>query len=73
MAKDELLITPDEADEIVQVNSGVVVKTRTPLLMIVGILMIVALTMIIMIVLSLRGVKTGLGTEITNTNLQLPN
>ncbi|HUD20827.1 MAG TPA: hypothetical protein VMQ44_02045 [Candidatus Saccharimonadales bacterium] len=78
MAHEEILITSDEADEVVQVSSGGASALRNPVLIIVGVVMVVAFTLLVMIILSLKGVKTGLGAlpgfgSTSGTTLQIPN
>ncbi|MEK7170753.1 MAG: hypothetical protein AAB774_00385 [Patescibacteria group bacterium] len=53
------LITDREAEEIVSLPSGVAAKIRTPLLVIFGILVVVIATLLVMVLLSLRGSRTG--------------
>lgn len=58
-SQEESLITPTEAEEIVAVPSGVAAKMRIPLMLILGTLLVVVATLLIMILLSLRGSRTG--------------
>ena len=78
MTHEEILITSDEADEVAQVSAGGASALRNPMLIIVGVVMVVAFTLVVMIILSLRGVKTGLGSlpgfgSTQGTTLQIPN
>ena len=78
MAHEEILITPDEAEEVAQAAGGGVSTLRNPLLIVVGVIMVIAFTLIVMIILSLKGVKTGLGNvpgfgSSSSTTLQIPN
>lgn len=54
------LITPNEAEEVVQAQVSRLAMLRTPLMVIVGLVMVGVATLLIMTLLSLRGVKTGL-------------
>lgn len=53
-------ITVQEADEVVSAPTGAVKQLRTPLMITLGALMIVVATLLILLLLSLRGSRTGL-------------
>lgn len=53
------LITVQEAEEIVSAPTGAAKQLRTPLMVILGALMIIIATLLILLILSLRGSKTG--------------
>lgn len=72
------LITIDEADQIIKEQESFLAKYRTPLLIVSGLAMIVTITLLVMLVLSLRGARTGLSTIVPSleqpqdSTLQLP-
>ncbi|MEK7535198.1 MAG: hypothetical protein AAB613_00685 [Patescibacteria group bacterium] len=53
------LITVQEVEEIVSAPTGAAKQLRTPLMIIFGSLLIVIATLLILLVLSLRGSRTG--------------
>lgn len=53
------LITLEEADDIVSAPRGMAEQLRTPMLVILGVLVVVIATLLIMMLLSLRGSRTG--------------
>jgi len=54
------LITPNEAEEVVEAQKSRLSLLRTPLMILVGLIMASVLTLLIMTLFSLKGVKTGL-------------
>jgi hypothetical protein len=55
------LITDVEADELIKNQGGALVVHRLPFMIITGFITLVSLTLLIMILLSVKGTKTGLG------------
>ena len=53
------LITIKEAEEVVSAPTGPAQALRTPMLIILGALLVVVATLIILMLLSLRGSRTG--------------
>ncbi|MCR4277633.1 MAG: hypothetical protein NUV80_01520 [Candidatus Berkelbacteria bacterium] len=53
------LITLQEAEEVVSAPTGVAKQLRAPLMIILGALMIAVATLLILLILSLRGSRTG--------------
>lgn len=78
MAAEESLITVDEAQKIVADQGRAVVMYRNPLMILVGGIFLTCSVLLIMVVLSLRGAKTGLGSVLPfldnqqTQGLQLP-
>lgn len=58
-AAGETLISIDEAEEVVQTRTGPFTALRTPILIAVGACIIVVFSLFVMIILSLRGARTG--------------
>ena len=56
---DGSLITAKEADEIVGAPVGAAQMVRTPLLIVLGILIVTVATLLVLVLLSLRGSRTG--------------
>jgi len=56
---DDSLITTKEADEVVGAPTGGIHRFRTPLLIILGALLVAVATLLILLLLSLRGSRTG--------------
>lgn len=60
MTRSETLISVEEAQEIAANHGGPVAQMRTPLMIIIGVVTIGVVILMIMVLLSLRGAKTGL-------------
>lgn len=60
-AAEASLITVDEAQKIVADQGRVVVIYRNPLMILAGAIFLTCGVLLVMVVLSLRGAKTGLG------------
>jgi len=60
MASAEALITVDEAEEVIQERTGPLSVLRTPMLIILAVVIVGIVTLLIMLVMSLRGSRTGL-------------
>ena len=58
-AANESLITIQEAEEVVSAPTGVAQAMRTPLLLFLGALIIVIATLLILLLISLKGSRTG--------------
>ena len=59
VAQSESLITDQEAEEVVALPSGVAAQIRTPMLVVLGVLIVVIATLLVLMLLSLRGSRTG--------------
>lgn len=59
MVASDSLITVQEAEEIISVSTGTANQLRIPLMIILGTLMIVVATLLVLMMLSLRGSRTG--------------
>lgn len=53
------LITVQEADEIVSAPTGAAKQFRAPMMIILGALLVIIATLLILLVLSVRGSRTG--------------
>jgi len=58
-ANSDSLITIKEADEVVSAPTGPAQALRIPMLVILGALLVVVATLLILLLLSLRGTRTG--------------
>lgn len=56
----EALITVAEAEEVIQAKTGPLSALRTPMLVILGVTMVGILTLLILLIMSLRGSRTGI-------------
>ncbi len=54
------LITIDEAEEVIENKMGPFSAIRTPLMIVLGLTIIATATILIMILISLRGSRTGI-------------
>ncbi len=54
------LITVAEAEEVIQAKTGPLSVLRTPMLILLGLAAVGILTLLIMLIMSLRGSRTGI-------------
>lgn len=54
------LITAAEAEEVIQVKTGPFSVLRTPMIIILGAAIVGILTLLVLLILSLRGSRTGI-------------
>ncbi len=78
MEQPNALITVAEAEEVIQVKTGPFSVLRTPMMIILGLAIVAIVTLLIMLVLSLRGSRTGIEAAVpfldktTIEDLQVP-
>jgi hypothetical protein len=60
MEMEGALITVAEAEEVIQAKTGPLSVLRTPMLILLGLAGVGILTLLIMLVMSLRGSRTGI-------------